>query len=260
MHIEGLILAAGKSTRFNFKNKHYKKYFLPLNNVSLLTYIISAMHDAGINRIHVVASRILNKKRFKKRLFKQVKKLLPNISELTIEIIDNPRPERENGYSLFLGLNHVKVDHVLLSMADHVFSKNVYRKLIKKYNGYEVLLATDPMETPGYYDLEDATKVNGMYSYIMNMGKELLDYNRLDMGAFILKTKPLKRICNQVESRKYRFGVTDVILSALRSNLKVGYLDFPDIIWIDVDDYSNYYRLINTFNNSPNLTPFEITL
>ena len=132
IHVEGLILAAGISRRFNFKNKHYKKYFLRLNKASLLAYIISAMHEAGIKSIHVVASRILNKKRFKKRLFKQVKMLLPNVSELTIEIINNPSPERENGYSLYLGLNHVKSDHVLLSMADHVFSKNVYRKLIKK--------------------------------------------------------------------------------------------------------------------------------
>ncbi|MFX0137060.1 MAG: hypothetical protein ACFFDN_25705, partial [Candidatus Hodarchaeota archaeon] len=144
------------------------------------------------------------------------------------------------------------------SMADHIFSKNIFSQLIKNYRGKDILLATDPMRREGHYNIDDATKVYGKNSFIIDIRKELTYYNRLDMGVFILKTKILKKICKKVESNLYEFGVTDVVLSALNSDLNVGYYDFPNTIWLDIDDYNIYRKLKRIFNRFSSFYPFGL--
>jgi 1L-myo-inositol 1-phosphate cytidylyltransferase/CDP-L-myo-inositol myo-inositolphosphotransferase len=143
-------------------------------------------------------------------------------------------------------------------MADHVFSKNIFSHLVKTYKGTDILLATDPMHSKGYYDIEDATKVYGKNSFIIDIGKDLSYYNRLDMGVFILKLKNIKKVCQRVKSNMYKFGVTNVVLSALNSDLNVGYCDVPNTIWLDIDDYKIYLQSIRLFNKKSNFYPFGL--
>ncbi len=44
--MEGLILAAGCSSRFNSMDNSFKKYLLKLNNSNILSYIIAGMIKA----------------------------------------------------------------------------------------------------------------------------------------------------------------------------------------------------------------------
>ena len=143
-------------------------------------------------------------------------------------------------------------------MADHIFSKNVYSKMIKNYKKKDILLATDPMHNKGYYDKEDATKVYGENSFIIKIGKDLMNYNRLDMGVFMLKTKKIKKISKEVESNFRKFGVSDIVRSALNSDLNIGYSDFPNTIWLDIDDHKKYRQLKRLFNKSSSLHPFAL--
>ena len=59
--MEGLILAAGCSSRFNSMDNSFKKYFLNLNNSNILSYIIAGMIKSGIRKINIVVSKISNK-------------------------------------------------------------------------------------------------------------------------------------------------------------------------------------------------------
>ncbi|MFX0137956.1 MAG: NTP transferase domain-containing protein [Candidatus Hodarchaeota archaeon] len=256
--IEGLVLAAGKSSRFNFKNNVFKKYFLKLNNSNLLCYILVGMIRAGIKKITIVSSKILMRKKFKKILFNNLQHLIPDYKELQIRIVENANPERENGYSLSLGLDSISAKYTLLSMADHIFSKNIYSRILKNYNGHDILLATDPMQSKGYYDLDDATKINGFKSLILNAGKGLSEYNRLDMGVFVLKTNTIRKIGQKLKSQRKKFGVKDIILKATESDLEVRYCDIPDVIWLDVDNFSMYNRLKRLFDKPSKINPFEI--
>jgi choline kinase len=256
--LEGLILAAGYSSRFNFEDNKNKKYFLKLNNSNILGYIITGMVKAGIRKIKIVASKILNKQKYKKRILKSVVPSHIDVHNIELNIIENKIPDRENGYSLFLGLNKIFSEYVLLSMADHIFSKNIFSQLVKNYKGNDILLATDPMHSKGYYDIEDATKVYGKKSFIIDIGKNLPYYNRLDMGVFILKSKNIKKFCQKVKSNSFKFGVTNVVLSVLKSGLNVGYCDFPNTIWLDIDDYKIYLQSIRLFNNKSNFYPFGL--
>ncbi len=216
------------------------------------------MIKAGIRKIKIVTSKIFNKFKYKKRILKSVVPSLVNIQNIELDIIENKIPDRENGYSLFLGLNTISSKYVLLSMADHIFSKNIFSQLVKNYKGKDILLATDPMHRKGYYDLEDATKVYGKNSFIIDIGKDLSNYNRLDMGVFILKSKNIKKICQRVKLNLFKFGVTNVVLSVLNSDLNVGYYDFPNTIWLDIDDYKIYLQLIRLCNNKSNFYPFGL--
>ena len=256
--IEGLILAAGNSSRFNFEDDKFKKYFLKLNNSNILGYIIAGMVKAGITKIKIVASKIFNKRKYKERILKSVVPSSIDLNNIELDIIENKIPDRENGYSLFLGLNTISSEYVLLSMADHIFSKNIFSQLVKNSKGNDILLATDPMYSKGYYDIEDATKVYGKNSSIIDIGKDLTYYNRLDMGVFILKTKIIKKIYQRVESNLYKFGVTNIILSALNSDLNTGYQDFPNTMWLDIDDDKIYLQLKKLLNNTSNFYPFGI--
>ncbi|MCK4383941.1 MAG: hypothetical protein KAW66_11650, partial [Candidatus Lokiarchaeota archaeon] len=173
-------------------------------------------------------------------------------------IIENKTPERENGYSLFLGLKAISTEYTLLSMADHIFSENIFSQLVMNYHVYDILLATDPINLKDPYKLEDATKIYGLNSFITNIGKEIPKYNRLDMGAFLLRTKVIRNICQEIKLDSYKFGVTDVILLAIESGLDVSYFDFPNVFWLDVDNSSIYEQLKEFFRESSNLHPFGL--
>ena len=257
--LEGLILAAGNSSRFKFIDGRFKKYFLKLGNSNILGYIISGMIETGITKIKIVTSRLINNIKYRKMVLKSIARSWIDLGNLDLEIIENKFPERENGYSLLLGLNKISSEYTILSMSDHIFSENIFNKIIKSYKKKrDILLATDPMYKKGYYDINDATKVFGKNNSILKIRKNLTKYNRLDMGVFILKTEVIKKICKKVESHFNKFSVTDIVLSALDSDLDVGYYDFSDIIWLDIDNFKNYHQLKKLFNISSNICPFGL--
>lgn len=149
---EGLILAAGHSSRFKFIDKRFKKHFLKLHNSNILGYIIAGMIETGITKIKIVTSKIFtNLLKYKKRILKSIPRLKIDLAKLEFEIIENKFPERENGYSLFVGLDRISSEYTVLSMADHIFTQNIFSKMLKNFETKEVLLATDPMDNDGYY-------------------------------------------------------------------------------------------------------------
>jgi len=257
--VEGLILAAGYSTRFKLFGGSFKKYLLKLNNSNILGYIITGMVNAGIRKINIIASKISNKSKYKQIILNSILKSKIDLKNVNLNIIENRAPYRENGYSLFLGLNAISSEYTLLSMADHIFSKNIFSQLIMNHNKDDVFLATDPLHLKEPYKVADATKIYGLNSFIIDIGKEISKYNRLDMGAFILRTRVIRDICQELELDTYKFGVTNIILLAIESGLNVGYFDFPNVIWLDVDNSSIYHQLIELFSDSSNRHPFGLS-
>jgi CDP-L-myo-inositol myo-inositolphosphotransferase len=258
--MEGLILAAGCSSRFNSMDNAFKKYFLKVNNSNILSYIITGMIKTGISKITIIASKISNKSKYKQILLNSIEKLGIDFKNFKLNIIENKNPKRENGYSLLLGLNAISSEYTLLSMADHIFSENIFSQLLMNYHKSDILLATDPIHLKDPYKLEDATKIYGLNSFITKIGKEIPKYNRLDMGAFILRTKVIRNLCQEINLNTYKFGVTNVVLLAIESGLNVSYSDFPNVFWLDVDNSSIYHQLKEFFRESSNLHPFGLNI
>lgn len=256
--LESIILAAGYCSRFDFKDNSYKKYMLPFERSNILNYIIVAMDKAGIKKINIVVDNSVDISKISDSFYE----FANNISTETpnLNYVQNFRPERENGYSLFLGAKGIQSESFILSMADHIFSDNIYSRLIKSYRNEDIVLATDPMKIDGVYDLEDCTKVHGDNLIIKMIGKNLSNYNRLDMGVFIMKTSTIKNISQKLEKDKEKFGVSDIVLSAIDLHLNVGYFDFPNTIWLDIDTDIEYQKLNNIFYKSSKFRPFNLDL
>ncbi len=255
--MESIILAAGYSSRFNFDDTSYKKYLLPFERSIILNYIIVGMINAGISKINLIVDENADISVINESYIQFLKKISYNSVNIQLNFIKNNSIERKNGYSLFLGANEVRTDFFMLSMADHIFSINVYEELINNYNNQDIVLATDPMKIEGFYDLDDCTKVIGSNSQIQKIGKKIDNYNRIDMGAFIMKTSIIQEISQNVEMNKYKFGVSDILLSAIDLNLKVSYLDFSNTVWLDVDNHNEYEKLKRIFNKTSKYRPFK---
>lgn len=255
---ESIILAAGYSSRFNFENDSYQKFFLPFERGNILNYVIVGMIKAGIEKINIVLDNKTDITQITESCKSFLEKIGFNPNILNLNFIRNNHSERENGYSLYLGLKELSSKMFVLSMADHIFTDNVFLHLIKNFNNRDIVLATDPMKIESVYDLDDCTKIYGDNLEIKKIGKEISKYNRLDMGAFIMKTKSIRRISEVVEKKRKNFGVSDVVISAINSNLKVGYFDFPNTIWLDVDNHFEYSKLNKLFNSSSKFHPFNL--
>jgi len=258
--IEGVILAAGYSSRFNFDDCSFKKFFLPLKKTIILNYVIAGMYSAGIRRINIIIDENVDKSHVIECCFDFGKEIKLDFDDLKLNIIENKFSERENGYSLYLGANAVVSKSFVLSMADHIFSDNIYDILLKNYKGDDIVLATDPMRIKGIYDLEDCTKVFGENANILKIGKHINNYNRLDMGVFVMKTKTVSNISQEIERNNKKFGVSNIILAGIALNLKVTYFDFSNTIWVDVDNETEYKKLKENFNESNKLKPFNLDI
>jgi len=92
------------------------------------------------------------------------------------------------------------------------------------------------------------------------IGKKISEYNRLDMGVFMMKSTTIRKISQKIENEKEKFGVSDIVLSAIKQNLKVTYFDFPNIVWLDIDTDIEYRKLNNTFYKSSKFRPFNLDL
>ena len=256
--LESIILAAGYCSRFNFKDSSYKKYLLPFERSNILNYIIVAMYKAGISKVNIVVDDLVDISDIIYSFNKFINKI--DIKAPELNFIVNIYPERENGYSLFLGVKNISSESFILSMADHIFSDNIYFHLIENYSDEDIILATDPMKIDGIYDVDDCTKVYGNNLNIKMIGKKILNYNRLDMGVFRMKSTTIRKISQKIENEKEKFGVSDIVLSAINSNLKVAYFDFPNTVWLDIDTDFEYQKLNNTFYKSSKFRPFNLDL
>ncbi|TFF98618.1 MAG: hypothetical protein EU540_07820 [Promethearchaeota archaeon] len=257
--LESIILAAGFSSRFN-EDSSFRKYLLPFERSNILNYVILGMTKAGISRINIIIDDKTEKSQILDSCANFFEKIEIDNQKIDLNFIRNNFSERENGYSLFLGAREISSETFILSMADHIFSVNVYEELIKNYNNQDIVLATDSMKIDGFYDLDDCTKVFGVNSQIEKIGKKIEEYNRLDMGCFIMKTNAIQKISQDIEKNKDMFGVSDIVISAINLNLNVSYLDFPNTIWLDVDNHKEYEKLKKIFNKSSKYRPFNLEI
>ena len=123
--LESIILAAGFSSRFK-EDSSFRKYLLTFERSNILNYVILGMTNAGISRINIVIDDKTEKSKITESCTNFFEKIKIDYQKLELNFICNNYSERENGYSLFLGVKEVTSDSFILSMADHIFSVNVY--------------------------------------------------------------------------------------------------------------------------------------
>ena len=104
--------------------------------------------------------------------------------KVSVTWVENPDYEKQNGISALKAKGELD-ENFLLLMADHVFEPRTARVLMEQpLAPGEVILAVDP-NIDGVFDLDDATKVRRDGDRIVDIGKEIANYDALDTGMFL---------------------------------------------------------------------------
>lgn len=170
------MLAAGNGDRF-INSTHQSKLLTRLLGVPLLVRTLMAARRAGIAEAHVVIGYQAD----------QVRAALERhaIPGLTLAFHVNDRWHEENGVSVLTARHAVANDRFALLMGDHVFEWEVLQTLMQYPAArHESLLAIDRMSLHTERAAE-ATKVRTRGGLVEAIGKELVDYDALDMGVFV---------------------------------------------------------------------------
>jgi choline kinase len=218
-----LILAAGNGSRLISASGGSPKPLVQVHGKSLLEHAILRAHEAGIDRFVIVVGYGADAIR---RWFAE-----RPLSGVSVIVVDNLEYHKDNGVSVLKARNQIH-DPFLLLMADHLFEPRTARALLEEplMQG-EVILAVDP-KLNRIFDLDDATKVRREGDRIVDIGKEIVEYDAFDTGMFLCSPA----IFDILESVKKEgnCSLSDG-MRMLGRNGRLRAFDIEDGAWQDVD-------------------------
>jgi 1L-myo-inositol 1-phosphate cytidylyltransferase len=222
---EAVILMAGEGSRLRGSDKTFLKPFVPVLGHPLISYTLDALARAGIKTLNFVVGYE------SKGMIARVKPLIP--SGLSASFIENHDWQKQNGMSLLAAVDCV-ARPFLLTMSDHLFDNAIVHLLIDSADPDLLNIAVD-RKVDSIFDLEDAMKVRTRGNRVTHIGKNLRNYNAIDIGLFVC---PLE-IFDYLERAKSRSGRNDCSLAdgvrLMAGDEKVRAVDIGDGWWQDVD-------------------------
>lgn len=171
-----VILAAGQGIRLRRNDRDYLKPLYPLFDRPLISYVMSAFHDHGVNKFYVVVGFEADE------LMPGIEQALPAGAEL--RFIDNSDWKLSNGVSLLKAKGHVE-GRFFLSMSDHIFDPRMIETLEKGATRSECLYLAVDGKIETIFDMDDATKVKIDDGRIVDIDKKLTEFDAVDTGLFI---------------------------------------------------------------------------
>jgi 1L-myo-inositol 1-phosphate cytidylyltransferase len=179
-----LILAAGNGTRIRSVSGGLPKPLVNFRGKPILEHVIRRAHQAGIDKFVIVVG-------YRSELIRSWFEGRP--LGVTITFVENPDYHKANGISALKARNEIH-ENFLLLMADHIFEVETARAILHHtLKPGEVILAVDP-NIDRIFDLDDATKVRRDGDRIVDIGKEISDYDALDTGMFLCSPALLDRL------------------------------------------------------------------
>ncbi|MBE9540882.1 MAG: NTP transferase domain-containing protein, partial [Proteobacteria bacterium] len=220
-----LIIAAGRGIRLSSRGD--SKPLVPLLGLSLIERVILTAKNAGLTDFYVVTGYNGDKVRHYLIKFSQR-------SNIPITHITNNEWEKENGISVLKAKNLLNENFILL-MTDHIFDESILVNLRhERVADGEVMLAVDyniETEKPG--DGNDFTKVLVEDNRILDIGKNIKNYNAYDTGIFLCSPALFRAIEESLHN-----GDSSISggIRVLASKGKVQAFDIKNAYWIDVDN------------------------
>jgi 1L-myo-inositol 1-phosphate cytidylyltransferase len=218
-----IVLAAGTGSRLVAADR-IPKPLKPIGSVPLLVRILRTLQSEGIREAVVVVG--FRGDQIRRALLRE-----PSIG-LRLSFVENPEFEKKNGISLLAAADYVRGD-CLLTMADHLYSPEVVRRLrtFALPHGASVLAVDRDIDR--CFDLDDATKVQVEQGRIANIGKDIACYNAIDTGVFRIGPE-LVRELERVHADAGDCSLSEGI-QALAAKGMMRVCDIGDARWIDVD-------------------------
>jgi 1L-myo-inositol 1-phosphate cytidylyltransferase len=222
---EAVILMAGEGSRLRGSDKTFLKPFVSVRGRPLISYTLDALLRAGIRTVNFVVGYE------SERMIAQAKQFVP--SGLSASFIENRDWKKQNGVSLLIAADRV-ANPFVLTMSDHIFENVIIDHLLDSFAPGFLNVAVD-RKLDSIFDLDDAMKVQTRGNKITEIGKNLRDYNAIDIGLFVC---PLE-IFDYLEraksvSRKSDCSLADGVRLMARDD-KVRATDIGEGWWQDVD-------------------------
>lgn len=219
------MLAAGLSRRIG-----KPKQLLRISGYPLIWYPLSVLHSLGVSEACIVTRR---------EIANEVKEVSQSIlGPSSIIIVLNDEPERENGFSLLLGLTSCFFeDYVYVSMSDHIYSPYIPAKLMDRINIFPYVIAGDKF--PRFIAVDEATKLtsNGFQGF--SVGKNIRYWSHIDSGIHLVHPiKLLYAIANTPLISRHAIKLNE-ITNSLAKTSKLGVAGFTSLPWTEVDTISD---------------------
>ena len=206
-----VILAGGEGKRLGELTRDIPKALVKVAGREILYRTLKLLQDAGVEEFVIVVN-----KRFKEKIEDFLRK-----NGFSATVVENPHPERENGYSLYLAKDYVKGEFAVV-MSDHLYEKAFIEEALKGRG-----LIVDKVGL--YIDKSEATKVRCEDGRIRDIGKELTDYDGFDTGFFVLDEGIFAVAERLVQERK------ELTMSELAKVARIPCTEVSGRFWMDVD-------------------------
>jgi choline kinase len=221
---EAVILMAGEGSRLRDSDKSILKPVAPVLGRPLISYTLETLTCAGIKTVHFVVGYE------SERMTAQVKQLIPSC--LSASFIENRDWQKQNGISLLVAAGHVDAPF-LLTMSDHIFDGAIIGRLLDSLDPGFLNIGVD-RKLGSIFDLEDAMKIRTRRNRIVGIGKNLRDYDAIDIGLFVCPLEIFDYLERAKSDSRNDCSLADGI-RLMAGDDKVRAIDIGDAWWQDVD-------------------------
>ncbi len=219
-----VILAAGNGSRMQNGSNAIPKPQIDVRGISLAERSIAQLQDTGINRFVVVLGANADSVRshfewIAKRRF------------CSIDFIVAKDWERGNGCSVAAAESLVGDEPFLLTMVDHLLSRDLILKLLSQPSPAEGIALAVDYDKSHIFDEDDLTKTRIKDGYIAGIGKDLEEWDAGDTGLFYCTSELFRGLSRA--HRRGGFSLTDGIRECLAGGVRA--IDVTGSSWVDVD-------------------------
>ncbi len=210
--MQAVILAAGLGSRLGLNRTGYPKGLLRVAGRELLLRHLLLLSRYGVTEFVLVVNP---------RSRSHFEVFLARHPGYRVTLVENPYPERGNGYSLWCARSAVKGPFVL-TMSDHLYEEKFVARAI---SGRGLILDREGR----YVEPTEATKVKLQDGRVREIGKDLTEFDGFDTGFFILTPEVFET------AEKVVAGREEVTLSEIVKEAALPVTEVSGLYWTDVD-------------------------
>jgi choline kinase len=231
--MKGVILAAGDGTRLDPLTRHTPKPLVAVAGHPLVTYGLRALIEAGVTDLTIVVGYMGD----------QIRHTLGETHHRSARLayVESQDHRDGNGLSLYAAREAVGDEPFVLTMADHLISPRLVRRLLAARPTQDTL-CVDRQPAP-IVQVDEATLVWVDWTgWIRCIGKNLPRWNGLDTGVFWLTPA----IFRAVEALRAGGLSAPTLTQACRWLIECGgglsACDVSGLFWTDVDTVADLRR------------------
>lgn len=216
-----IVLAAGLGSRLQ---SDIPKPIRAVSGVPLLVRVLRTLEDVGIREAVIILGH-------QGETIRRALLATPGIG-LELRFVENENYLAKNGVSLLAAKDYVDGE-CLLTMSDHLYSPELPRRLMAADLPAGACALGVDQDVARCFDIDDATKVVTENGRIVEIGKELPDYDCIDTGVFRIGPALIREL--EAVVAKHGDASLSEGVRALSARGQFFACDVGDARWIDVD-------------------------